>query len=557
MGRVAVGPVDGKPSVKKKRRAPRGICSCGAESVSQNRREIALNHPTLTKQIQFPCNTLHTTDPHSSPVLNVQQTTIAATSTMIRVSLRARRLRHVAPAPSLSFARTVTQMSQQAQQAGHRSATASPLPFYDTHDAQSEAYGKYRQPLFTATRSIGLFPLVDCERSLDQALKSKVFQQNWFASDYESDLINAPLTLTITEAEIERQRLAKEAAKAAKKGKPVPVAKPTPANPSKFSQLTKLAKVALAVYKSGIRNVWVNRKEAKQLLKKYSAKNNHDVTEAVLEHYFYSQVATHKRIFSTVTGELTLHKRDKEIAKNGKNKDDRMTVNIIPPDGEALSRREYQTLLRTARDFPKLPLFVLVFCICFEFTPLVVLAFPQVLPGTCVIPSQGLKLLQTRTSSVRELTKLAGETQPGHSAYHLKGDQLQAACKGLKLTASMIPINMYPTSWLQSRLEKHMQQVRADDILIAKSGGAWNMSLVELQLACLDRGIPVVSSEGAPYSLDWLRVSLFYWIVNYSRGRYDAGYLFADFEDLHPEEASQVMFLRDEYDWSIVNLKRP
>lgn len=436
----------------------------------------------------------------------------------------------------------------------------TPLPFYDTHQEQSEAYSKrQRGPLFVATRNMGLFPLVDCERSLDQALKSKVFQQNWFAADYDADLVNAPTTLTITEAEIERQRLEKEAKKAAKRGKSIDTTKATqtPEKLSKFKQLTALAKVALTVYKSGIKNVWINRKQAKLLLNKYAASNKTDITDAVLEHYFYNQVATHKRIFSTVTGELTLHKRDKEIARERDNNRRKINVNILPQGGEALTRSEYQLILRTARDFPKLPLFVVVFCICFEFTPLVVLAFPQVLPGTCVIPSQARKMLEIRSKDARDLLKFKGETQPAHSAYHMKKDQLHAISKALKLTAAMVPIKWYPTSWLQSRVENHMKQVRADDILIAKSGGAWNMSLAELQQACLARGIPVIAEDGTPYNADWLRVNIFYWIVNYSRGRYDAGYLFADFEDLHPEEASQVMYLRDEYDWSLVNLKRP
>ncbi|KAG5354909.1 hypothetical protein CJU89_6717 [Yarrowia sp. B02] len=437
---------------------------------------------------------------------------------------------------------------------GHKSQP-SPLPFYDTHQEQSEAYSKrQRAPLFVATRNMGLFPLVDCERSLDQALKSKVFQQNWFAADYDADLVNAPSTLTITEAEIERQRVEKAAKKAAKSGKSIP---PKTQPTSKFQQLTALAKIALAVYKSGIKNVWLNRKQTKQLLRKYAASNKTDVTDAVLEHYFYNQVATHKRIFSTVTGELTLHKRDKEIARERDNNRRKIDVNILPPDGEALTRAEYVTILRTARDFPKLPLFVVVFCICFEFTPLVVLAFPQVLPGTCVIPSQARKMLELRSKDTRALLKLKGDTQPAHSAYHMSKEQLHGVCKALKLTAAMVPITWYPTSWLKSRVENHMKQVRADDILIAKSGGAWNMSLAELQQACLDRGIPVVAEDGTPYKADWLRVNIFYWIVNYSRGRYDAGYLFADFEDLHPEEAEQVMYLRDEYDWSLVNLKRP
>ncbi|CAG82137.1 YALI0C14410p [Yarrowia lipolytica CLIB122] len=465
----------------------------------------------------------------------------------------------------------VTQMSQISSTApppeSHKNQP-SPLPFYDTHQEQSEAYSKrQRQPLFVATRNMGLFPLVDCERSLDQALKSKVFQQNWFAADYDADLVNAPTTLTITEAEIDRQRREKEAKKAAKKtankapdsSNTADTTKPTqsPQTPSKFKQLTALAKVALTVYKSGIKNVWINRSQAKQLLKKYAASNKTDITDAVLEHYFYNQVATHKCIFSTVTGELTLHKRDKEIARERDNNRRKIEVNILPPDGEALTRSEYQLILRTARDFPKLPLFVVVFCICFEFTPLVVLAFPQVLPGTCVIPSQARKMLEVRSKATRDLLKLKGETQPAHSTYHLNKDQLHAICKALKLTASMVPINWYPTSWLQTRVENHMKQVRADDILIAKSGGAWNMSLAELQQACLDRGIPVIAEDGTAYNVDWMRVNIFYWIVNYSRGRYDAGYLFADFEDLHPEEASQVMYLRDEYDWSLVNLKRP
>lgn len=60
-----------------------------------------------------------------------------------------------------------------------------------------------------------------------------------------------------------------------------------------------------------------------------------------------------------------------------------------------ISYNEYELMLRTKRDLNKFIPFTIIFAICGEFTPLVVLAIGSaVVPGTCVIPKQERKDLQ-------------------------------------------------------------------------------------------------------------------------------------------------------------------
>lgn len=130
-------------------------------------------------------------------------------------------------------------------------------------------------------------------------------------------------------------------------------------NPTRwdFGYLFKLGKAYLMFYKTGFKNVWDNRKKMKQ-----------------------------------IQGRLGPHGANTAACN---------------PDSPKLSYNEYELLLRTQRDIRKLLPFGLIFIVCGEFTPLVVLALgSSVVPSTCVIPKQQAKDLQTlleRNNTYREL----------------------------------------------------------------------------------------------------------------------------------------------------------
>ena len=55
---------------------------------------------------------------------------------------------------------------------------------------------------------------------------------------------------------------------------------------------------------------------------------------------------------------------------------------------DGLSRADFQLIRRTRRDINKVPLFALIWLICGEFTPLVIIFFTAVVPPTIWIPKQ-------------------------------------------------------------------------------------------------------------------------------------------------------------------------
>ena len=133
--------------------------------------------------------------------------------------------------------------------------------------------------------------------------------------------------------------------------RPVKLETPEALNPAQFGgvvpvsergkYLYRLGRSYLSFYKSGLQNVWSNYKEYRSIKQRLGGRSITDV------------------------------------AKYGF------------PDGQQISRRDYQMYLRAKHDIMKLVPFGLIFLICGEFTPLVVVALGStVVPATCRIPKQ-------------------------------------------------------------------------------------------------------------------------------------------------------------------------
>lgn len=177
----------------------------------------------------------------------------------------------------------------------------------------------------------------------------------------------------------------------------------------------------------------------------------------------------------------------------------------------ALTRSEFQLLTRNWHDVKRVPIFALVFLICGEFTPLVVVALTSVVPWTCRIPkqltSERTKLESRRNTSFRNLTAKYVKGQP------LDRMQLLHISWSLGLSSSMWDwvggrLPGLPTAVLRSKVARRVKYLEMDDSLIKKSGVVAEMSLDELKMALVERGMDVLNRGESQLRGDmnaWLR----------------------------------------------------
>ncbi|KAF7876445.1 hypothetical protein EAF04_001536 [Stromatinia cepivora] len=182
--------------------------------------------------------------------------------------------------------------------------------------------------------------------------------------------------------------------------------------------------------------------------------------------------------------------------------------------GALLSRSDFQLLVRNRHDVKRVPIFALVFLICGEFTPLVVIAISNVVPWTCRIPKQvdadRKKLEERRAISFRNLTM---KTPPvGTAVQDLRRMQLLHISWSLGLSSSMWDyiggrLPGLPNAILRRKVARRVKYLELDDMLIKSEGGVKQMYEEELRMACVERGIDVMGRD-----VHMLRMHLNAWL---------------------------------------------
>jgi hypothetical protein len=179
-----------------------------------------------------------------------------------------------------------------------------------------------------------------------------------------------------------------------------------------------------------------------------------------------------------------------------------------------LSRSDFQLLVRNWHDVKRVPAFALVFIICGEFTPLVVVALSSVVPWTCRIPKQidgdRTKLEERRKISFRNLTM---PPENGVGPEGLERMQLLHISWSLGLSSSMWDwlggrLPGLPNAILRRKLRNRLKYLELDDELIKREGGVTGMDDEEIKMACVERGIDVVGRDMGDLKADlktWLR----------------------------------------------------
>lgn len=191
----------------------------------------------------------------------------------------------------------------------------------------------------------------------------------------------------------------------------------------------------------------------------------------------------------------------------------------------AATTRSAELLKRRWRhDIRRLPLFALMFVVCGEFTPLVVLALPGVVPLTCRIPRQIEKLRKATearraASSARirdKIQRISGSSSSSSSPDDgpaLSRAELTAhAARSLGLISPMwdrLPLPDGAVALLASRrVRAYLAYLDRDGHLLSQAGGVPALEDDEVALACEDRGLPVVDRPPAE-----LREELGRWVA--------------------------------------------
>jgi hypothetical protein len=171
-------------------------------------------------------------------------------------------------------------------------------------------------------------------------------------------------------------------------------------------------------------------------------------------------------------------------------------------DAGFLDRTRFQLLTRSWFDVKRVPIFALVFLVCGEFTPLVVVAVTSVVPYTCRIPKQiesDWKALEKRRAiSFRNLT--AELPKENARVEDLNRMQLLHISWSLGLSSSTWDwlggqLPGLPTPFLRRKVGRRMTYLHMDDKLIQRDGGVDKMDIEEVKIALVDRGVDVLGQS--------------------------------------------------------------
>jgi hypothetical protein len=252
-----------------------------------------------------------------------------------------------------------------------------------------------------------------------------------------------------------------------------------------FSYVLKCGKAYLGFYKTGIKNIWRNYKDAK---------------------------AIQHKLRSTQTPQLP----PSPSSKKHKN----LYTKFV------LTRAEFQFLRRNRHDMRRVPIFGFLFLVMGEYLPLVVIFFTPLVPYTCRIPKQIKKarenLEKRRKDSFRAITDDYAPTAKGkqgevRALEDLEKGQLMHISRSLGLhgalwdkTRGALP----PQPMLRFRVEKWLNYLEQDDMLIQRDGSMKELKDEELKLAAEQRGIDVIGRKD-----DELKDTLTRWIKGRNEGK--------------------------------------
>merc|ERR1712000_3442 len=229
----------------------------------------------------------------------------------------------------------------------------------------------------------------------------------------------------------------------------------------KAQRLFRVGKAYLTFYKTGFKSIWSNYKE----LRAIHARLGTSKLENIIKYGSADAVTDQKN--ETRKSEADVKRATSQAGdRNG---------HSTP----TVTRRDYQLALRTRHDLYKLVPFSLIFAICGEFTPLVILAIGSAaVPYPCRIPAQEQQdflrpvKIQPR---VDEAAKRIPESNSNSNTEQVEWKQEFIDAHRLHLNPLLTPIPVIGPLWHRlysgPRLRRHCDEVLCDTILIRREGG--------------------------------------------------------------------------------------
>lgn len=180
---------------------------------------------------------------------------------------------------------------------------------------------------------------------------------------------------------------------------------------------------------------------------------------------------------------------------------------------KSFSRADWVLLWRVRHDLVRLPCFGLMFILCGEFSPLVVMLVDGIVPYTCRIPKQlragAEKAEARRRTAFRQL-----ELQHPHGVLSPRVTRSVARAhvlRSLHLAGAMWdPLRVLPPGMWTLKGKLRMAFLEGDDRNLVEDGGPMGLAVDELRIACMERGIDVLGkseSEMRTWLGDWLRLT--------------------------------------------------
>jgi hypothetical protein len=251
------------------------------------------------------------------------------------------------------------------------------------------------------------------------------------------------------------------------------------------SYLLKCGRAYLGFYKTGIKNVWSNYKDAKKI--------------------------QHK-LRSTQTPQLP----PSPSSKGHQN----LYTKFV------LTRAEFQFLRRSQHDVRRVPIFGILFILAGEYLPLIVIFLTPLVPYTCRIPKQikraREKLEKRREDSFRGVTdeyvpSAKGKEGDVRAFDDMAKGQLMHISRSCGLHAALWDWTkgvLPPKAMLTFRVRKWLEYLEKDDMLIQRDGSVKELKGEELRLAAEQRGLDVLGKKD-----DELRSTLARWMKGRSEGK--------------------------------------
>lgn len=254
---------------------------------------------------------------------------------------------------------------------------------------------------------------------------------------------------------------------------------------SKLKTSYKFLVMFLQFYKNGIKNLYTNIQFVKFLKNSYHL-NNKDIVPGVKNQHQLIKIKDEKQLVKVLSNTVKNYINEYKLTKDPKR--------LFENENEILIKRAYyQTILRTSKDYYKLPIFGLLFLLLEELTVALCYVFPDITPSTCLLPLSISRYYQNAAISQQKIYQLT-ETQDllktaTKSAYALSRQELETMINFLQLKSRYIPISWYPESRLRDSLQLRFQEIIVDNYLILRDGGVWNMTKLELIESCIKRGL--------------------------------------------------------------------